>query len=318
VNASPVLTRARLLAGASATLACAPAIVRAQTLDKIRLAGVVTDDLTPVFYAIENGLYRKAGLDVEVVSTPSGTAATEAVVSGAYEMGKGSLIASLVAHIKGLPLTIVANGAMWDAKNPFSLMVVAADSTAKTGADLNGKTLSTAALNDLNELAMSVWIDKTGGDAKTTKWIEIPNSAAGAALAQHRIDATSLNEPQLSAALATGTVRVLAPCYSAIADHFAFTAYFAQPDWAAKNADAVKRWARTTYQAATYTNVHHAETVAMMADATKISAATIASMQRVSAATAGDPSLIQPAIDVAAKYGYISRAFPAKDAYFGR
>jgi NitT/TauT family transport system substrate-binding protein len=311
------LSRAQVLAGAAGTAAMWPSIIRAQTLDKVRLAGVATDDLTPVYYAIKNGLYQKAGLDVEVVPTTSGTAATEAVVSGAYEMGKGSLIASLVAHLKGLPLTIVGNGAVWDPKSPFTLMVVAADSTVKTGADLNGKTLSTAALNDLNELAMTAWIDKTGGDAKTTKWIELPNAAAGAALAEHRVEATSLNEPQLSAALDTGKVRVLAPCYSAISDHFAFTVFFAQPDWAAKNADVIKRWVRVTYAATAYTNAHHAETAQMMSDVTKIPVAIFTKMARTNGATSGDPALIQPAINAAAKYGYITRAFPAKEAYFG-
>jgi NitT/TauT family transport system substrate-binding protein len=311
------LSRSRMLAATGSALALWPTILRAQTLEKVRLAGVATDDLTPVYYAIKNGLYQKAGLDVEVVPTPSGTAATEAVISGAYEMGKGSLIASLVAHLKGLPLKIVGNGAIWDVKSPFSMMVVAADSPVKTGADLNGKTLSTAALNDLNELAMSAWIDKTGGDAKTTKWIELPNSAAGAALADHRVEATSLNEPQLSAAVDSGKVRILAPAYSAIGERFAFTVYFAQPDWAAKHADVVKRWLKVTYDAATYTNAHHAETATMMADVTKIPVGIISKMARVNGSTSGDPALIQPAINVAAKYNNIPRAFPAKEAYFG-
>lgn len=310
------ISRSRMLAASGAAAALWPTILRAQTLDKVRLAGVATDDLTPVYYAIKNGLYQKAGLDVEVVPTSSGTAATEAVVSGAYEMGKGSLIASLVAHLKGLPLTIVGNGAIWDPKSPFTMMVVAADSPVKSGADLNGKTLSTAALNDLNELAMTAWIDKTGGDAKTTKWIELTNSAAGAALADHRVEATCLNEPQLTAAVETGKVRVLAPCYSAIADRFAFTVFFAQPDWASKHADVIKRWTRVTYAASAFTNAHHAETAALMSEITKIPVATFAKMARVNGATSGDPGLIQPAINVAAKYNYISRAFPAKEAYF--
>jgi NitT/TauT family transport system substrate-binding protein len=305
-----------MLAGTASAVALWPGILRAQTLDKIRLAGVATDDLTPVYYALKNGLYQKAGLDVEVIPTASGAAATEAVISGAYEMGKGSLIASLIAHLKGLPLTIVGNGAIWDPKSPFSLMVVAADSPIKTGADLNGKTLSTPALNDLNELAMTAWIDKTGGDAKTAKWIELPNAASGAALAEHRVDATSLNEPQLTAAVATGKVRVLAPAYSAISDHFVFTVYFAQPDWAAKHADSLKKWVRVTYDAAAYVNAHHAETAAMMSDITKIPLDVFSKMARVNGSTSGDPALIQPAINVAAKYNNISRAFPAKDAYF--
>jgi NitT/TauT family transport system substrate-binding protein len=310
------LSRSQMLAGSAATVALWPSILRAQTLEKIRIAGVATDDFTPLFYAIKNGLYQKAGLDVEIVPTSTGTVATEAVIGGAYEMGKGSLIASLVAHLKGLPLTIVGNGAVWDPKSPFSLMVAAADSPVKSGADLNGKTLSTAALNDLNQLAMRVWIDKTGGDSKTVKWIELPNSAAGAALADHRVEATCLNEPQLSAAIESGKVRALAPCYSAISEHFVFTAYFAQPDWAAKHADAIKKLLRVTYEAAGYTNSHHAETAAMMADITKIPVATITKMARVNGSTSGDPALIQPAIDMAAKYNNIARSFPAKEAYF--
>jgi NitT/TauT family transport system substrate-binding protein len=163
---------------------------------------------------------------------------------------------------------------------------------------------------------MRAWIDKTGGDAKSVKWIEIPNSAAGAALAEHRIEATSLNEPQLSAALSNETVRVLAPSYSAISNHFAFTVFFAQPSWAAAHADVVKRFVRATYDAAQYTNAHHAETAAMMAEITKIPVAVISKMARTNASTSSDPALIQPAIDVAAKYDSIAHAFPAKEIYF--
>jgi NitT/TauT family transport system substrate-binding protein len=312
------LSRARLLAGSAVAVALAPQIVRAQTLEKVRLTGVPTDDLTPVFYAIKNGLYQKAGLDVEFVAASSGTAATTAVIGGAYELGKGSSIASMVAHLKGLPLTIVGNGAIWDPKNPFSLMLVASDSPIKTAADLNGKIASAAALNDLVELAIVNWVDKNGGDSKTMKWIEFPNSALGAALAEHRIDIAALQEPQLSAELATGKVRALAPVYNSVSEHFVFGVFFANKPWAEKNSDALKRWIKTTFDAAAYTNTHHAETVQMMSDLTKIPPAIYAKMARVQAATqaTSDPSLMQPLIDAAAKYKMISHAFPAKELMF--
>lgn len=309
-------TRARMLAGSAAALAMAPHIVLSQPLEKIRVAGVPTDDMTPIFYAAKSGLYEKAGLDVELVATSSGTVATEAVVAGTYQIGKGSLIAALLAHLKGLPLTIIGNGNVWNPKAPFSLMLVPADSPVKTGADLNGQTLGVSSLNDINSLAMNAWIDQNGGDSRTIKWVEIPNSAGGAALAQHRIAATMLQEPELSAALATGTVRVLAPAYNAISDRFAITIYFAQPDWATQHTAAVKKWTRVTYDAAAYTNTHHAETASIMADVTKIPLAIISKMSRNTAATAGDPTAIQPVIDLAAKYKSIPRPFPAKEAYF--
>ena len=79
--------------------------------------------------------------------------------------------------------------------------------------------------------------------------------------------------------------------------------------------DAVRKFVRTTYEAAAYTNAHHAETAAMMADITKIPLATIQKMTRVDGATSSDPGLIQPAIETAARYKILPRAFPAKEAY---
>jgi NitT/TauT family transport system substrate-binding protein len=312
------LSRPALLAGTAAAV-FAPNIVRAQTPPvKIQFAGVPTDDMTPIFYAIKTGMYEKAGLDVEIVQTASGTIATTAVVAGTYQLGKGSLIASLVAHVRNLPLTVIANSSIWDKSVLFNEAVVAADSSIRTGADLNGKVGATPALNDLNELVISAWMDKTGGDSKTLKWVEFPNSALGAGLVEHRIDVAALQEPELSAQLAGGKVRALAPVYNAVSEHFVFGDVFANKPWAQANADAVHRWVRVTFDAAAYTNTHHAETVAMMSDVTKIPPAIYAKMARVQGATqaTSDPALMQPLIDAAAKYKFIPYSFPAKDIMF--
>jgi NitT/TauT family transport system substrate-binding protein len=310
------LTRSQALAATAAAAALAPGFVVAQTLEKIRFGGVPTDDLTPIFYAIKNGLYQKAGLDVEFAATSSGTAATTAVISGAYEMGKGSLIASLLAHLRQLPLVIVGNGALWDPKNPFTQIFVAADSPYKTAADLNGKIASSPALNDLGQLGVLAWMDKNGGDSKTLKWVEIPNAVAAAAVAEHRTDVTTLNEPQLHAGIESGKLRVVGDL-GAVAERFSITVYFANADWATKHPDLVKRWLRVTYDASAYTNTHKAETVAMMSEITKIPTAVFGKMYRVDAATTSDPSLVQGALDTAARYKNIPHAFPAKDAFFG-
>ena len=309
------LTRARAMSATAAAFALAPRIVRAQALESIRVGGVPTDDLTPVYYAIKNGLYRKAGLDVELIPTTSGTTATQAAVSGAYEMGKGSGIAAMLAHLRGLPLTLVANGILWDPKKPFTLILVAADSPYKTAADLNGKISSAAALNDLGTLGIVTWMDKNGGDSKTLKWVEIPNSVAAISLVEHRTDVATLNEPQLNAALESGKVRVIGDI-GAVADHYAITVYFANADWAAKHPDAIKRWVRVTYEAAAYTNAHKAETAAMMSEVTKIPMTVFQKMTRSDHATTSDPALLQGAIDSAARYKYIPRGFNAKEAYF--
>jgi NitT/TauT family transport system substrate-binding protein len=313
------ISRAHLIAGTAAALASAPLALTAQTLPKIRVAGVATDDMTPVYWALASGMYRRAGLDVEIVPTSSGAAATTAVVAGAYEIGKGSPVASMLAHLRGLPLVVIANASMWDPKNPFNLTVVAADSPIKIGADLNGKIAASPSLNDMNGLSIMAWVDKNGGDSTTLKWIELPNSATALALKDHRVDVAAMVQPQVSDAVANGTVRVLAEGFSAIADRFVIASYFANGDWAAKNPDLVKRWVNATLQAGAYTNTHHADTIAMMAAVTKIPPEIFRTMVRVEATTpaTADPNLLQPLIDVAAKYKNIPHAFPAREMFFG-
>lgn len=301
---------------AGAIVFAIPYAVRAQGLQKIRFIGVPTDDLTPVYYALRNGLYEKAGIDMEMIPAMSGSAATTALVAGTYDLGKGSPIGALIGHLRALPVTIIGNGPIWDAKNPFTLLLIAADSPIKTAAQLNGKIASVAGLNDLSQLAALVWMDKSGGDSRTLKWVEIPNSAAGAALAEHRVDVGSLNEPQVSAAIESGEYRVLAPCFSAIAKHYPTGVYQSSGDFVKREPEVVRRWMRITYEAAAYTNRHRAKTAPMMSEVTKIPSGVFAKIARVDAATRHDPAALQPVIDYAAKYRFIERAFPAKDAYF--
>jgi len=87
-----------------AALVAAPQIVRAQTLEKISPGRRPTDDMTSVYYAIKNGLYQKAGIDIEIVRHRAARSRRPPWWPGSYEMGKGSLIASLIAHLRGLPL----------------------------------------------------------------------------------------------------------------------------------------------------------------------------------------------------------------------
>lgn len=157
------------------------------------------------------------------------------------------------------------------------------------------------------------WVDKTGGDSKSMKWVELPSSAGAPALLEHRVDIASMNEPLITAARETGKIRSLPPCFNAIADRFAIGFYFANADWAAKHTDLIRRFVRVLYETATYTNGHPDETAQMMVDVTKLPLETMRKMARAPAATTSDPTLIQPVIDVAARYGYISRAFPASE-----
>jgi NitT/TauT family transport system substrate-binding protein len=286
---------------------------RAQALDVIKSAGQLTEDITNIFWAVKTGLFQRNGIDLQLVGTNSGSAAMAAVVTGSYEMARVGIPASFPAHLRGIPIVIVAPGLLARSSNPFSLLQTANDAPYKTGADLNGKTLGTPAIGDLNTLAVKAWVDKNGGDWRSLKFVEIPNSAMEAAIVQKRVDAGVIQSPQLAQSLQAKTTRTLGDAWGAIAPTFMAGAYFARTDWANAHGDLIRRYNKVYTEASNYVNTHYKETEPLVAELTKMELANVSKIPRGFNAPTMDVSLIQPLIDASAKFEHIPRGFPARD-----
>jgi NitT/TauT family transport system substrate-binding protein len=306
---------AAIVAAALMTSTLAAPLGAAPALTVVHVGGVFSDDMTPVFYAVKAGLFRDAGLDVQLVPATSGNAMTQAVIGGTYEFGKSSILGLINAHLRNLPLSVIAAGGFYDSRNPFAALCVATDSTITVGGkDLNGKTIGTPALNDLNQLVVSAWVGEHGGDPSTLHFVELPNAVAGPALTAHRVDAAVMLQPILADALAAKQVRSIGNAYDAVGKQFVFAAYFTSPDYAKAHPDIVAKFVRVLYEAAMYTNRHHGDTATLVADITNSPLDVISRMPRTDGATKLDPAYFQPVIDAAAKYHLINApSFPARE-----
>jgi NitT/TauT family transport system substrate-binding protein len=294
-------------------LAAAPLPVFGQGLTRLKAAGVPEESATPALYAEQSGTFRHYGLDVDLQQQRSGTAIAAGVAGGAYQVGKSSIIPLIIAHSKGIPFVIVAPGGLYSAANPHIALIVRADSPIKTAADMNGKTLGVSAIDDLYTIGIKNWMDKNGGNSTTLKIVELPSSAVPAGLDTGRIDAGGIATPQLQEALNSGKVRILAHMFDAIAPLFMYTGWFSTTDYVNKNRKTIEAFARAIRQSATYVNDHHQQTIDLLAKFTGIEPATIAHMTRATMGTSLDPKLVQPAIDVCAKYKVIPAAFDARE-----
>jgi NitT/TauT family transport system substrate-binding protein len=302
----------RSLAAAALTAGPLRAGAFAQDLPAITLATLINDTATSALYAVNAGLFKKAGVNAQLQLLSSGAAATAAVAGGAAQFGLSSLVNVISAHEKGISLTLVAPAGVITPDVPYSEFVVRSDAPIKSAKDLNGKTIGTPGLKDMDTVAVMNWVDKNGGDSATLKFIEMPGPVALAALQEGRIDGADLNTPTLTRGLESGNVRVLASVLSALAPRLSNTGWFTTEDYAAKNQAIVQKFARVMADAASYCNAHHADTVAMVAQNAKIDEKLVARMARI---TFGDylrPAEIQPLIDVAFKYKTIDKAFDAK------
>jgi NitT/TauT family transport system substrate-binding protein len=302
----------RSLASTAVVAGALPVPAYTQDLPTITLATLINDTATSALYASRAGIFHKYGLDVNLQVLTSGAAAATAVLGGAAQFALSSLVGVYVAHDHGIPFTLVAPAGLYTSDVPYTQFVVRTDSTIKTGRDLNGKTIGSPGLKDLDTVAIQNWVDRNGGDSKTLKFVEMSGSVALAAIEEGRIDGADLNTPTLTRGLEGGKVRTLAQIFDAIAPRFENTAWFGTTDYVSKNRDVVTRFARAMAESAAYCNAHHEATVAMVAETAKIDDKLVARMARITFADYLRPGDLQPLINVAAKYGVISKPFDAR------
>jgi NitT/TauT family transport system substrate-binding protein len=219
------------------------------------------------------------------------------------------------AHDKGIPLVILAGANMYDSREPtVGIIAVLRGAPIKTAADLSGKTIGTGALKNITEVGARNWIDANGGDSTKVKFVEIPDPAMGATVLAGRIDAGIMNQgnyPTLGKP--DDPLRVIANAFTSIAPRFLSGAWFSTIDWVTKNPADARAFIAAMNETATWANGHHADSAEILARYLKISSSAVEANTRVTYASTVSAALLQPSIDVAAKYGVIKASFPARD-----
>ena len=308
------MKRFDVLALGGATFLAASAPARADGPMTLKAASSSNDEVTPFLYALESGMFKRAGIDASIDRLPSGSAIVAGVVGGAFDIGKSSMPSLLAAHGRGITLTLLAPGGEYDASNPSFGLVVATGSTIKSGADLNGKTAAVSAIDDLYTIAMKTWIDANGGDSSTVKLVEIPIGAVTDTVASGRVAVGTLTQPFLKTGLDGGRVKLLSYSATAIAPHFTMTAWFARDDFAKKNPALATAFVKVMREASIYSNAHHAETLPMLAKFLSIPATDISTLStRVTLGTLLTPQLMKPLLDAAARYKVVPAPVDARD-----
>lgn len=282
-------------------------------LTPLHIASTANDDITSALYALQQNMFKKAGLDVQLSTLTSGSAISAAVAGGAIDIGRSSMLPLITARSRNIPFQLVAPSGLYQATAPVTALVVPVNSPIKKASDLAGKIVSCPALGDLDSVGVRNWIDANGGNSKLAQYVEMPGTAVVTELAAGRVAAGTLQNPFMAQALKGGTVRVLGYHLSSIGPRLMQSAWFSMTPFIDKNPQAVRDFARVMEVASAYCNTHQAQTVDLLAAFTKMDPATIASMVRTAFAPTLDPVLIQPLIDAAAKYQAIAKSFDARD-----
>ncbi len=238
---------------------------------------------------------------------PNGATIVNAVIGGDLDCGEANTMTIAAAIARNIPLQVLAPAVLYSKRDANANLVVAKNAPYKSPKDLVGATFGVGSIGDFNHISVLAWLDKNGVSPKSVKFIEMPFGTVGDALAAGRVQASFITEPFKSTAVAAGQIRDFGDTYLAVAPEIAVVVWFATKAWVKNNPEAAKKVVAGIYATGKWANTHTAESAPMLAKASKVDAAQIATMKRLYFATQPDRKYLVPILDVAAQYGGLAR-----------
>jgi len=311
-----LMKRSTVIAAGAAVLA-APAFAGAQALESVRFGAVPVEEAALAFYAKEKGFFTAAGLAVDLQILPNGGSVTQAILGNALDVGVTNSGSISSAHAHGVPIYLVACGATYSPQSPIAHLCVGKTTGVKTAKDLTGKTIAVSTLRDMIQATALNWIDKNGGDSKSVNFVELPPPQQGAAIVAKRIDGAVLVEPFYTGA--KNDVLELGPPYSSVNDDkpFQTLGIAGSKTWVDANPSTARKVASAIHAAAHWANdpKNHAAAAIILAQYTKVAPSVIDAYPRLLFAERNSAGLVQPVVDLMARYEIIAKGFPAGELF---
>ena len=203
-------TRRKIIATTAAAIGvlAAPAIVRAQTGPKIRVAYWPIAAGLPFYAAVEQGYFKDAGVNVEVIRLAGAQQIMEGMLADRIDgcangTGSGNIAVGELAAPGSFKI-FCSNPS--NVKNVLDEVIVPVNSTAKVMADLKGKKVGSGP--GIQNVTLAKTILERGGATGATV-VELQIGQHVAALAAGQLDACYTLEPTGTVGRLNGTTRLL-------------------------------------------------------------------------------------------------------------
>jgi NitT/TauT family transport system substrate-binding protein len=298
------------LAFGSAAIA-SPISVSAQSANTLRIATTPVQFYAEPYFGADAGAFSKVGYELAITPVANGPAVTSAMVGGSVDLGVIDLITAASALAKGLPLQLLASGAIYRAAEAWQIITVAKDSPLRTARDLEGRTIALPSVAGLALASTRGWLRKNGADPEKVHFVEYPQPTMAAALTRKTFDAAFIGEPYLAMDRnGSNEMRVFAHPLDSIGKDFTVTGWFSTRAWFDQDKRRAKAVIDAIYETARWANAHRTETASIIAQQSSLDPAKISGMIRCDYATSLDVGQLQPMFTS----GFNDKLIPATDA----
>jgi NitT/TauT family transport system substrate-binding protein len=225
---------------------------------RVGKASSVSDAIIPVNVGDQLGIFKKHGLDLEIIDFGGGGKMVQAMAAGAIDIADGA--GTEMAFVaKGAPMIAVCEST---STAPFLGVGVPWDSPVKSLADLKGKVIGVSSTGSFSDWSGHELVRTQGWGDNGVKTVSIGGGPAPAlaALRTHLVDAVIGNSSQFLTFEETKEGRLLTPV-SSYEGNVGSGALFASKELIAGNPDAIRAFLAAWTETIDYMLTHKAETV---------------------------------------------------------
>lgn len=277
-------------------------------MTKLSLGAVPTLDLGTIGVGNEQGIFERAGLEIEITFADGGPAVVTGVVSGQFDIGYTAWTPPLLAIAGDQPLRLVTGVAGVGPEGSNSLVLVRDDSGIESYADLTGKKVATNAPRSVLALLAVAAATADGGDGSSIEIVPLPFGEVARAVAEGTVDAGVTVEPFITAAAEEypNVVSIGDPSLVVQQERDPSTLIFTSADTlSGEKADAIARFTAAFAEAAAYANENPDDVRRLGAEITDVPEAAAAIMPVSPMVPEIDPARLQPLLDAMLQYAWI-------------
>jgi NitT/TauT family transport system substrate-binding protein len=255
---------------AATTLAATLFAGSADAQTKIEIGCTATNDCASAMVAADEGIFKKYGLDAEMVLIGINSNIPAAILSNSIQIGGPTSTVFLQAVDGGLDLVAIAGASIM---NPTSNANIGAfvrnGVTIKEPKDFVGKKVGAPGLGAFLHVLFVKWLVEKGVDPKRVNFVEVTFPTMADIIKSGGVDAVLTAEPFITRMTNAGLGTVGAHYGAELARTEPIIFYVAARDWAEKNPAVIKEFRAAITEGAAIVNADRDKAAASISKFTK-------------------------------------------------
>lgn len=238
--------------------------------EKIQVGCTATSDCASAMVAVDEGIFKKHGLDVEMTLIALNSTIPAAILSNSIQVGGPTSTVFLQSVDGGLDLVAIAGAStMNKTSNDAVAAFVRNGIEIREPKDFVGKKIGAPGLGAFLHVLFRKWLIEKGVDPKGVNFVEVTFPTMNDVLKARSVDGVLTAEPFIARMTAAGTGTVAVRYAADLARTEPIIFYAASRDWAEKNPDTVKRFRDAITEGAAIVNADRDKAAAAIAKFTK-------------------------------------------------